>query len=56
MIGGRTVLTTYPEPASYGIRRCEFDHYLLERCGAGFRLGESVRSIGARSSRLADQR
>ena len=26
---------------SYGIRRCEFDHYLLERSGASLRLGRS---------------
>src|SRR3990172_1556992 len=26
---------------SYGIRRCEFDYYLLERSGARLRLGES---------------
>ncbi|MEX2288522.1 MAG: NAD(P)/FAD-dependent oxidoreductase [Planctomycetaceae bacterium] len=45
MIGGHTVLTTYPEPASYGIRRCEFDHYLLERSNARSRLGEPVRSL-----------
>ena len=24
----------YDRIVSYGIRRCEFDHYLLERCGA----------------------
>lgn len=28
-------------PISYGIRRCEFDHYLLQRSGARLRLGES---------------
>lgn len=32
-------------PASYGIRRCEFDHYLLKRCGADLRLGEIFRDI-----------
>jgi geranylgeranyl reductase family protein len=35
----------YDRPVSYGIRRCEFDHYLLERSGAVCRLGESIRSI-----------
>jgi flavin-dependent dehydrogenase len=30
---------------SYGIRRCEFDHYLLERSGATLRLGEGLRSL-----------
>lgn len=32
-------------PASYGIRRFEFDHYLLERCGAELRLGTAVESL-----------
>lgn len=43
--GGRMTEINYPEPVSYGIRRCEFDHYLLGRCGARLRLGEPVRSI-----------
>jgi flavin-dependent dehydrogenase len=30
---------------SYGIRRCEFDQYLLERSGAHLKLGENVREI-----------
>jgi flavin-dependent dehydrogenase len=33
------------EPASYGIRRCEFDDYLLRRCGAELILGESCTRI-----------
>jgi flavin-dependent dehydrogenase len=33
------------EPASYGIRRLEFDHFLLKRCGAVVRQGEAVRSM-----------
>ncbi|MEX0718935.1 MAG: NAD(P)/FAD-dependent oxidoreductase [Planctomycetaceae bacterium] len=44
IIGGDEVETHYDEPVSYGIRRCEFDHYLLERCGARLRLGEAFRS------------
>ncbi len=34
----------YPDgaPVSYGIRRCEFDHYLLERSGARLRLGTGL--------------
>jgi geranylgeranyl reductase family protein len=32
-------------PVSYGIRRFEFDHYLLERCGAELRTGTEVRSL-----------
>jgi flavin-dependent dehydrogenase len=31
-----------PAPVSYGIRRCEFDEFLLRRCGAELRLGEPV--------------
>lgn len=29
-------------PVSYGIRRCEFDEYLLRRCGAELWLGQSL--------------
>lgn len=32
-------------PVSYGIRRCEFDHYLLQRCKSKLLLGESIKSI-----------
>lgn len=39
---------TYDQPVSYGIRRCEFDHYLLERSGATLRLGEALQSIEKR--------
>lgn len=39
------VETRYGTPVSYGIRRCEFDHYLLQRSGARCRLGESVRTV-----------
>lgn len=45
MIGGTTIQTEYPKAVSYGIRRCEFDHFLLERCGARTRLGESFQSM-----------
>jgi geranylgeranyl reductase family protein len=43
--GGPMIEIDYRAPVSYGIRRCEFDHYLLGRCGARLQLGESVRSI-----------
>lgn len=33
-IGGPEVRTDYGRPVSYGIRRCEFDAYLLARSGA----------------------
>lgn len=35
----------YDKVVSYGIRRCEFDHYLLERSGARLRLGEAFKSM-----------
>ncbi len=45
MIGGREVETTYGATVSYGIRRFEFDNYLLRRSGARLRLGEALRTI-----------
>ena len=38
-MGGREVETHYGRPISYGIRRFEFDDYLLRRSGATFLLG-----------------
>lgn len=49
MIDGTEVETRYRHNVSYGIRRCEFDHYLLARSGARLRLGEPVRSLERRS-------
>jgi geranylgeranyl reductase family protein len=40
VMGGPQVSTQYGRVVSYGIRRCEFDHYLLARCGARLRLRE----------------
>jgi flavin-dependent dehydrogenase len=37
------------EVVSHGIRRCEFDTFLLRRCGAELRLGEPVRAIERRA-------
>jgi flavin-dependent dehydrogenase len=46
VIGRRSVVdVSYPEPISYGIRRCEFDHYLLARSGAHVASGEPVRGV-----------
>jgi len=46
MIGaGAEVETRYDEPASFGIRRCEFDHYLLQRSAARLRLGEPLKTM-----------
>jgi geranylgeranyl reductase family protein len=39
------VRVAYPEVVSYGIRRCEFDHFLLQRSGAELQLGEATRHI-----------
>lgn len=44
-IGGPEVYVDYGRPVSYGIRRSEFDQYLLERCGARSSLGKAVRTI-----------
>lgn len=35
----------YDRVVSYGVRRCEFDHYLLARSGARLRLGEPFKSM-----------
>src|SRR5213594_338424 len=43
--GGREVETTYDRPVSYGIRRCEFDQYLLRRSAARLDLGTRISSI-----------
>ena len=41
----RDTRTSYERPISFGIRRCEFDQYLLERSGATLRLGTAISSI-----------
>ena len=43
--GDGTVETRYGTPVSYGIRRCEFDAYLLQRSGARMALGEPAATI-----------
>jgi flavin-dependent dehydrogenase len=45
VIGGPAVETRYGEVVSYGIRRREFDQYLLERCGAEVRAGVALASL-----------
>ncbi|HLM99582.1 MAG TPA: NAD(P)/FAD-dependent oxidoreductase [Bryobacteraceae bacterium] len=40
-MGGRELETHYRAPVSYGIRRCEFDDYLLRRSGARLLLGRT---------------
>ena len=45
-IGQRPVRSDFPgEPASYGIRRIEFDDYLLRRSGAELLLGQAFKSM-----------
>jgi len=45
LIGGREIETAYGQTVSYGIRRCEFDDYLLRRSGARLMLGESFHAV-----------
>jgi flavin-dependent dehydrogenase len=42
---GGAVDAAYPAPVSFGIRRCEFDHYLLQRADARARTGVPLTSI-----------
>jgi len=41
----RAIDIAYHRPVSYGIRRCEFDDYLLRRSGARLLLGDGVGSM-----------
>ena len=46
LIGGhRETTVAYDRPASFGIRRCEFDQYLLQRADARLALGAPITSI-----------
>jgi flavin-dependent dehydrogenase len=45
LMGKAEVITTYDRPISYGIRRCEFDHYLLQRSGARLQLGSPLKTL-----------
>jgi len=44
-IGGPAVETAYGRPVSYGIRRREFDNYLLRRSNARLMLGKPLTSL-----------
>ena len=44
-IGSPDIYTQYDDVVSYGIRRSEFDHYLLERSGVECHMNEPVKSI-----------
>jgi menaquinone-9 beta-reductase len=52
---GRLLSTRFDRTVSYGIRRCEFDHFLLQRSGARVRAGEALTSLrrdgGSRAGR-----
>lgn len=45
LMGGDEIVTRYDRVVSYGIRRCEFDQYLLERSDARLLSGEPVRIV-----------
>jgi len=45
LMDGAEVVTSYGTTVSYGIRRFEFDHYLLERSRVRRQLGETVTSL-----------
>ncbi len=45
VIGDVGVHTDFAAPVSYGIRRFEFDDYLLRRCGSRAVLGEALRGL-----------
>ncbi|MBC7963118.1 MAG: NAD(P)/FAD-dependent oxidoreductase [Steroidobacteraceae bacterium] len=42
LLGGPGLVTDYGKTVSYGIRRCEFDHFLLQRSGVRQVLGEAA--------------
>jgi flavin-dependent dehydrogenase len=44
-IGGSATEVKYPQPVSYGIRRREFDDYLLRRSGARLLLGTPLTNL-----------
>lgn len=45
-LGQKQIETDYQgKPVSYGIRRIEFDDYLLQRCGAELNLGEAFKNM-----------
>ena len=44
-LGDPDVRVVYGEPVSYSIRRCEFDHFLLQRAAVTLRLSRAVRRL-----------
>lgn len=51
LIDGESLVTRYSSNVSYGIRRCEFDDYLLKRSGARLWLGTALKTMERRGSR-----
>jgi geranylgeranyl reductase family protein len=49
--GRRELETTYGHAVSYGIRRCEFDDYLLRRSGARLKCGVAISSLRRQGGR-----
>jgi len=45
LLDGPDIVTRYDHEVSYGIRRCEFDDYLLQRSGARVETGTPVTSL-----------
>ena len=41
----RAIAVSYSTPVSFGIRRCEFDHYVLQRSNARLLLGQPATAI-----------
>ena len=48
LIHGRELEIRYRGTISFGIRRCEFDHFLLERSGARTQLGQTLKTLEKR--------
>jgi flavin-dependent dehydrogenase len=48
-LGDRPSRVRAEEVVSHGIRRCEFDTYLLRRCGAALRVGEPLSALERRA-------
>jgi flavin-dependent dehydrogenase len=49
LMGQREIETEYGSPVSFGILRCEFDEYLLQRAGAQLRCGQPVSTLRRRA-------
>jgi geranylgeranyl reductase family protein len=50
-IGASEILTSYGRPVSYGIRRCEFDAFLLARSGARVLQNTPLKQVEKRGDR-----